>query len=175
MEANQTYTISIIAEADADPFTGYVLPTDRETLAIRAASLDGARKLAPVYMTIKARGRLVRFFFITALNCSAISNQPSISQATKGTQTMNVQLWQHRTSGEVFAVRLMGEHGECVVDAWGPLTESDQEYVQREGDFADGDIEEAKRTEGEDAAAAMAAEWEATVSQYRTIWPYEGA
>jgi len=85
---------------------------------------------------------------------------------------MKTQLWQHRTSGEVFAVRMIKDQ---VVDVWGPLTDADQEYVQREGEFGDGDIEEAKRTEGEDAAAAMATAWNATADQYRVTWPYEGA
>lgn len=62
MASNQTYTIEVVAEACADPFTGQALPEQRETLTIAAASLDEARKLAPVYMTIKVRGQLLRFF-----------------------------------------------------------------------------------------------------------------
>lgn len=60
--SKQTYEIKIVAEAGTNPFTGASMPELSELFTVEAGTLEEARRLAPVYMHIKAYGRLVRFF-----------------------------------------------------------------------------------------------------------------
>ncbi len=55
------------------------------------------------------------------------------------------EIWQHRTSGDVYLVRVAGngsQHGGEIIEANGPVTQADAEYCHNEaGGLFDGDAE----------------------------------
>ncbi len=57
----KTFKMDLVADGN-DPFTGKPFPVQKETLLIVADSLNDARKLVPVYMTLKIRGQSLRIF-----------------------------------------------------------------------------------------------------------------
>ena len=89
---------------------------------------------------------------------------------TMGATTIT-QIWQHKTSGDRFAVKVYD--GDNPRELWGPLT-SDQvqeviDTVRANGNW-EGSYEELLTTQGYDAAEAMIAEFAETADEYRVTW-----
>jgi len=60
--AKQTYTINVVYEAGQDAVTGRWLISDVETLTIEAASLEEARRQAPLHTKLYGNGRWMRLY-----------------------------------------------------------------------------------------------------------------
>jgi hypothetical protein len=88
--------------------------------------------------------------------------------------TTITQIWQHKGSGETFAVKVYD--GDNVREFMGPMYYGDvDQFIAdvRAGEDWIGEVEEAERTNGYDAGQQMLAAFNETVGEYRTTWTEE--